>query len=254
MVLDCFYHLGEEKRFMRRENVKQKRSPKLGATHYLHIGLFAAFALGVVGLLRVYTADTGNTVNGNGDLVVTYSQWLPFEPVSGTYFTVLAIVSGVVICGLSMYFFARSLDSDSILPCVISLLAFMFGMFASLMTMLSPVFDDSPDIEKLSDARFENVEKSEIYSYSSGSLDDEERNRFKDFLTDFQKEEDDESPYSVKSDDDADNVPKYYQVVEVDGKAHLFTLKSDPSNVSDFEDYGPINVDQVKKMVNLLNP
>lgn len=239
---------------MKRESTKTREKttfPKWGVTHYVNTGLLALLALSLAGMLRVYTADATSTVDASGQLVKDYSKWFAFEPVSGVYFVALAISSGIISVGLCVYFFCVAFNSRyNFFICAVAFSSIIVTAVLSIFVYLAPIFDNSNDVDALSEAKFGNVEKSEVYSCNSSWLSGDNFSAFKIFLADFKTEE--TSPYSVSSEEG--DIPKYYQVIEVDGKAHLFSTHSNPSNVDDLEDRGPINVTQVKKMVNLLAP
>ena len=209
--------------------------------------------LAVLILVRYSFVSYTVEVDSSGQVVRDFQQWFSFEPVSEGYFNALLYI-----------FFA--LIAFSMAAVIINHLGFVVGvvtaiLFVPLMMLiitmiLSPLIDidQSADFDKMTQAEYGNVQKSEVRKHMAIFDDDEP---VEAVISDINKSNEKSaknaqtSPYDLDSQEEnsTDNeLTTYWQIVEIEGKSHL--VGADRLNdLDDIRDYGVITPNQVQRLV-----
>lgn len=195
-----------------------------------------------------YTAE----VDSSGQVVRDFQQWFPFEPVSEGYFNALLSIFFVLIA-FSMA--AVIINHLGFVGIVVTIL-FLPPMILIIAIILSPLIDidQSADFDKMTQAEYGNVQKSEVRKHMAIFDDDEP---VEAVISDINKSNENSaknaqtSPYDLDSQEKnrTDNeLTTYWQIIEIEGKSHL--VGADHLNdLDDIRDYGVITPNQVQRLV-----
>lgn len=199
-----------------------------------------------------YTAE----VTSSGQVVRDFQQWFPFEPISEGYVNALLYISFALIAFSIAAFIINHLEYVGVIITIVLLPPAMLIIAVSLLSLIS--IDQSADFDKMTQAEYGNVQKSEVRKHIVIFNDDKP---VEAVISDINKSNENgaknaqASPYDLDSQEEnrTDNkLTTYWQIVEIEGKSHLVGANH-PNNLDDIRDYGVITQNQVQSLVKAID-